>query len=187
MTKSSRGVLNFVKNFISAELRNDLSSTNFLESVWVDIKINDKNILIGGSYRSPNSTLGNTVFLFELVDRVRLEKCKRKIIIGDFNFPEIDWSSWTTCTGENHNSFRFLECARHNFLEQSITQPTRWRHLNPSNVLDLVLADSVDLIKKVEITARLGNSDHLCTEIELDTSIDSCYKGIHSRNYYRGN
>lgn len=59
--------------------------------------------------------------------------------------------------------------------------------MNPGNVLDLVLADSVDLIKKVEITARLGNSDHLCIEIELDTSIDACYKGIHSRNYYRGN
>ena len=59
--------------------------------------------------------------------------------------------------------------------------------MNPGNVLDLVLADSVDLIKKVEITARLGNSNHLCIQIELDTSIDACYKGIHSRNYYRGN
>ena len=41
-TKSSRGVLNIVKDFISAELRIDLSSTIFLESVWVDIKINEK-------------------------------------------------------------------------------------------------------------------------------------------------
>ena len=59
--------------------------------------------------------------------------------------------------------------------------------MDPGNVLDLVLADSVDLIKDLQITTRLGKSDHLCIEVELDTSVDTYYKGIHTKNYYRGN
>ena len=54
--KTSRGAVIYVKNIISAEQRNNLSDSNFLESVWVDVNINKKDkILIGGIYRSPNS------------------------------------------------------------------------------------------------------------------------------------
>ena len=186
--KSSRGVVIYVKDIISAERRNNLSDSNFLESVWVDVNINKQDrILIGGIYRSPNSEHDNTQILFDLINSACQEKCKHKIIVGDFNFPEIDWSNWTTSTNENHNSFRFLECLRDNYLEQFVNQPTRWRDLEPGNVLDLVLADSVDLINNLEITTRIGKSDHLCIEFGLDTSVDACYKGIHTKNYYRGN
>ena len=91
-----------------------------------------------------------------------------------------------TTTNENHNSLRFLECLRDNYLEQFVNQLTRWRDLEPGNVLDLVLADSVDLINNLEITTRIGKSDHLCIEFGLNTSVDACYKGIHTKNYYRG-
>ena len=186
--KSSRGVVIYVKDIISAERINNLSDSNFLESVWVDVNINKQDkILIGGIYRSPNSEHDNTQILFDLINSACQEKCKQKIIVGDFNFPEIDWSNWMTTTNENHNSFRFLECLRDNHLEQFVNQPTRWRDLEPGNVLDLVLADSVDLINNLEITTRIGKSDHLCIEFGLDTSVDACYKGIHTKNYYRGN
>ena len=72
-------------------------------------------------------------------------------------------------------------------LEQFVNQPTRWRDLEPGNILDLVLADSVDLINNLEITTRIYKSDHLCIEFGLETSVDACYKGIHTKNYYRGN
>ena len=48
--------------------------------------------------------------LFDLINRACQEKCKHKIIVGDFNFPEIDWSNWMATTNENHNFFRVLEC-----------------------------------------------------------------------------
>ena len=45
-----------LKKIISAEQRNNLSDSNFLESVWVDVNINKQDkILIGGIYRSSNS------------------------------------------------------------------------------------------------------------------------------------
>ena len=89
------------------------------------------------------------------------------MIVVDFNIPEIDWNLWTTCRNENHFSYLFLENLRDNFLEQPINRPTRWLHDTPGNVLDLCLVDNTDIIKEIDNTTRLGNSDHLCLEIEL--------------------
>ena len=67
--KSSRGVVIYVKDIISAERRDNLSDSNFLESVWVDVNINKQDkILIGGIYRSPNSEHDNTQILFDLIN-----------------------------------------------------------------------------------------------------------------------
>ena len=40
----------------------------------------------------------------------------------------------------------------------------------------------VDLINNLEITTRIGKSDHLCIEFGLDTSVEACYKGIHTKH-----
>lgn len=188
VSKSTRGVVIFVKNTISANLRKDLTDNEYLESVWVDIAIDSKNMfLLGGIYRSPNSSQDNTMKLFQLLNETCNEKYTHKIILGDFNFPDIDWNNWTTTVSENHVAFKFLECIRDNFLEQPITQPTRWRDIDPGNVLDLVFVDTLDFIKNVEITARLGNSDHLSIELEIDSYVDCKSTEIKKRNYYRGN
>ena len=87
----------YVTDIISAERRKNLSDSNFLESVWVDVNINKQDkILIGGKYRSPNSEHDNTQILFDLINSACQEKCKHKFIVGDFNFPEIDWSNYMT-------------------------------------------------------------------------------------------
>ena len=54
-------------------------------------------------------------------------------------------------------------------------------------VLDLVFVDDIDIISNLEITTRLGNSDHLSIELTLDDSLD-CYNPRHDikRNFYRG-
>ena len=48
----------------------------------------------------------------------------------------------------------------------SVNPQTRWLHDTPGNILDLCLVDNTEIIKDIDIT-RLGNSDHLCLEIEL--------------------
>ena len=67
--KSRRGVVIYVKDIISAERRDNLSDSNFLESVWVDVNINKQDkILIGGIYRSPIFEHDNTQILFDLLN-----------------------------------------------------------------------------------------------------------------------
>ena len=62
--ESSRGVAIYVKDTLSSTINLDLTDHLFSESVWVNIHINDKdNFLIGGVYRSPQSSIENSDLL----------------------------------------------------------------------------------------------------------------------------
>lgn len=188
VSDSSRGVVIYVKDHLPSNMRKDLSDYEFLESIWIDIEFDPCNrYLFGGIYRSPNSSGENTMRLLSLLDSLSKEKYTHKIILGDFNFPGINWESWTTAGSEEHIEFKFMECLRDNFLEQPVTHPTRWRGSEPGNVLDLVLIDNVSLISNLEITSRLGCSDHLSIELFLeDTCTNNTPQRI-KRNFYKGN
>ena len=60
--KNSRGVIIYVKEVIRSDQNLVLTNYEFNESVWVNIYLqNERKILIGGIYRSPNSSLENTL------------------------------------------------------------------------------------------------------------------------------
>ena len=108
-----------------------------------------------------------------------------KVLVGDFNIPEIDWLSWNTVKSESHYSFKFLECLRDNYLEQLVQMPTRWRYQQPGNLLDLVLTDFEDSILNLESTNHLGNSDHLSLEFLINRITENYVNDIEKRNFYR--
>ena len=48
------------------------------------------------------------------------------LLMGDFNYPDIDWFNWTTKSDKPESQeFKFIECIRDSFLYQHITKPTR--------------------------------------------------------------
>ena len=63
------------------------------------------------------------------------------VIVGDFNFPEINWESWTVNSSETHPAFKLIECLRDNFLFQHVQSNTRHRFGQEPSCLDLVLSD----------------------------------------------
>ena len=67
--------------------------------------------LIGICYRPPDSTKINDEALFNLFDKV---SSKDVIIMGDFNYPHLDWNSDLI-----NNSNPFVDCLNDNFLYQS--------------------------------------------------------------------
>lgn len=183
----SRGVIIYVSDSLSSSLEVDLTTHSFTESVWVTIRCNNNDtLLLGGIYRSPQSTVENNNLLLDLFGKAKGKQYSNILIIGDFNLPEIDWDLWITSRSENHFSFNFLECVRDNFLEQPVTHPTRWVNDEPGNILDLCFVDNIDIIKKLEITTRLGNSDHLSIELDLNFHSSDNVSNVKRRNYYRG-
>jgi len=132
---------------------------------------NKETLLLGAVYRSPNSTDINTRNLFTLLDAFSEVHCNYKLIVRDFNFPNINWTDWTTPHGVIHREFLFLECLRDNFLYQLVDDPTRYRHGQALNVLNLVIVDNPEFIKKVNLCSNLGASDHVALEIILDSTI----------------
>ena len=146
---------------------------------------NEQKILLAGIYRSPNSSLENTQKMLDLINTACSGNYISKIIIGDFNIPEIDWVSLTTVKSETHYSFGFLECLRDNYLEQLVFMPTRWRDQQPGNLLDLVITDCEDNILNLETTNHLGNSDHLSIEFYINCYTEKFVNKIEKRNFYR--
>ncbi len=69
---------------------------------WISVKLtgNDR-LLIGCVYKSPNSDGDNIAALNTLFqDIVKTNgQFSHILIMGDFNYPNIDWNSWT-CGGD---------------------------------------------------------------------------------------
>ena len=84
------------------------------------------------------------------------------MVTGDFNVPEIDWTTVTTTKGQNHVSQTLIDTMRDLFLHQHIDQPTRHRHGQNANILDLVITNEEEMVENLQYHPGLGASDHLC-------------------------
>ena len=162
--KGKRGVIMYVKNSLNAKLYTKLDIIGFKESIWCSfVTPNKENILIGTIYHSPNSTNLNSDKLLKILNDPLLTSFERVYIMGDFNFPHIDWEKLpqniTTRDGQ------FIEALRDAYLIQHVNRPTRFREGLKCNVLDLILTKEDTDILKIDYCSPLGKSDHLLMKI----------------------
>ena len=124
------GVLLYIKENIIVKERKDLEYDQIGSSVWVDVSIKEKTtnkVTVGLVYRSPNNTEANDDLLYK---GLNISAKNNVLIMGDFNYPDIDWD---TNTSSRHGK-RFLDTINDNFLIQNVNIPTRG-----DNILDLIL------------------------------------------------
>jgi hypothetical protein len=108
-------------------------------------------------YRSPNATVEAMAGLVDLMKSVK----KNTIVVGDFNLPDIDWS-----TGEAaRRSEPFMDAVEDAMLVQLVEFAT---HIK-GNCLDLVLTNIPERVSEVNGAGRLGSSDHEMLEILVQT------------------
>ena len=151
------GILVFVRNGLTI-FNVDMKKFNFNQyckfSILSDNGEGNLNITI--VYRSPNSSdLNNS----ELCKILR-EHDKNCIIIGDFNFPGINWTNQSSVK----KSQEFLDETIFAGLHQIVDFPT---HIK-GNILDLVITDNPDNIVNITDLGRLGKSDHSMLSIIYD-------------------
>ena len=84
-------------------------------------------------------------------------------ILGDFNLPLIDWSTYTVSSGGTASSMEtaalLLDFMAENLCSQYVSRPTRLE-----NVLDLCISNSLDLVSHIS-TSDTILSDHRLVEI----------------------
>jgi len=108
-------------------------------------------------YRSPNAPIEEMKGLVELVQSAG----KNSILIGDFNLPEVDWS-----TGETtRRSKDLVDAVEDALMIQLVDFPTHVR----GNCLDLVLTNMPERVSEVSDLGRLGSSDHVMLGIQVQT------------------
>ena len=136
-SKPKRGTLIYVHKDLQANEVKTLNDTDCNESVRCTLKLSSgAKLLLGCIYRSPNSDDENNAKLNELVCKADLFPAKYKCIVGDFNFPSINWSLGDC---KDPKSRAFINTILNCFLTQNVSNPTRHRDGQQSNLLDLII------------------------------------------------
>ena len=63
---------------------------------------NNEKLLLGAIYRSPSSGTENSLRLNQLISTAIGLNFSYTVILGDFKYPNIDWTEWTTNHYETH-------------------------------------------------------------------------------------
>ncbi|XP_069140986.1 uncharacterized protein [Argopecten irradians] len=149
---------------------------------------NDR-LLLCTIYRSPNSTATGNLKLLNLLDQIYLNNSSHKLIVGDFNFKQIDWTSYTSNSGVQHPSSLFISKVKDCYLYQHVNQPTRFREGQQSNILDLIFTNEEGMIDNLTLNPGLGLSDHLLLSFNLLTYTETHNKTCDVRryNFLKGN
>ena len=143
-SSSKRGAALYVnKKLKSEEIK---FNVKFEESVWTQIKLNNKGmLLLGCIYKSPNKSPENLDELNKLLTTVSKEKKFSHIMVmGDF--PKVNWKNQST-KGDK-NSENFVESIRDSYLFQHVLENTRMRDSEPST-LDIILTNDENMSEEL--------------------------------------
>ncbi|ESO08342.1 hypothetical protein HELRODRAFT_169153 [Helobdella robusta] len=129
--------------------------STFYERIYTKIILPSKTLNLLAIYRSPNE---NDDMLLLMIHEF-LDTRGRHVLVGDFNFPKIDWitNSFGGLPVKIQN--RFLKVLNDRFLLQFITEATRTRGMQRPHILDLLITD-YNFVKNIKYFAPLGKSDH---------------------------
>lgn len=145
---------------------NQLTSPKDLEVITVNICYR-KPISLCTVYSPPNSSVEYQLNLIEYVHSL-VQSSRFVIILGDFNVPNINWSSLSGCsTFSNALCDLIFDCN----LIQLVNKPTHVK----GNILDLVVTNSEKSIHDLFVISQkdqLINSDHFNISFSVDLSLN---------------
>jgi len=170
--------------------RSDLFITNIVvnshqsgswEGLTCDLHISKTSTLrVCGVYRSPGRLPDEVATdLLTFLQQSCPSKNSPFLLCGDFNFPTINWSTYTA-TGSSLAA-DFIEFLLNASLTQHINFPTRYRGDDRPSTLDLVITDSNNNVAHIGSSHPLGKSDHIVILFDLTLSPIST---LHSTDHY---
>lgn len=171
------GVMLYIKEDLTVLETTD-SQDKSNESVWVRLmcsKNKSKEIEVGVCYRSPSASAEEKSSLW---DSIKRHSRVNTVVIGDFNYGDIDWKVVHT-TGEGQE---FIDLINDCFLVQHVETCTRGL-----KILDLIFSTELDMIENIEIGCPVSNSDHCTITWELICDSIQNTDSIKTFDYHKGN
>jgi hypothetical protein len=89
---------------------------------------------------------------------------KTIILMGDFNYPDVDWSTLQAATTESR---LFVETLEECFLTQHVKEPTR-----NGSLLDLVITSEPHMVDVDRVLGHFGSGNHNMLQWSTNISID---------------
>ena len=171
------GVAFYIRDGIEFTHRIDLDIMNekIFESIFVDIKFQDKVITCGNIYHSPcNNGNAQKMFLADLDNILRKINKRESFLFGDFNYNILD------C--DEPNVTKFIDVMYDHGFSSLINRPTRITD-NSSTLLDQIWTNSNTLQKVKSCIITFSISDHLATMMSI--AVKKCKSSKSGSEYYR--
>ena len=124
-----------------------------------------RKILAVVFYRPPNSNLDHLKELKKSLRHASQFNFDQIIICGDFNLPDIDWSTGIASSSESLHNY-FTKFVKDNYLWQLVHFPTR-----NNNILDLILTNIPDKIHNLHGYDDIISTDHKLIGFDLDLRV----------------
>ena len=151
--------------------------TSFQDNVWCQIG----DLFIGVCYRSANYAIVGDDNDDKLLQMIRNTSNKNVILMGDFNYPEIDWLSQSVDSSAHNDCKMFLDVVEDCFLTQHVLEYTR-----DNATLDLILTREPDLVSDITIGDNFSSSDHNMITFKIHYSSPRITMKSAMRNYQKG-
>ena len=144
-------------------------------------------MIIGGIYRSPNSSYDNNEKLWKTITYMASLYKDNMLLMGDFNCSGIDWTNQLTVDQDTNSlNNKLIETLMDSYLEQVITENTRARGSNIPSLLDLVLCYDREQISNIAYLGPLGKSDHCVVTLLYNITFESCSYKVKRNMYDKG-
>ncbi|MES9884550.1 MAG: reverse transcriptase family protein [Sedimenticola sp.] len=186
---TGRGIGIYLKEGLASIQLITTQYTN-IEVTSVGIKLQNTDwLLIQCVYRSPNSQ-GNYMEELAIVlsyDNYNNIKFSHRLVVGDFNFKDIDWDAEQSLHSEIHPATQFLEKVRDSYMFQHVKEATRIRQGESDSILDLIFTNEENMVEKIHYLPPLGKSDHVVLQFTLTLYIDKPISSEQRFNYNKGN
>ena len=159
------------------------------ESIWLHIKLRGRDKLtVGCIYRSPIVDSHLSVDeIVSLLQTVHAEAPSHLMTAGDFNLPQIDWSTYCCHASDTHHAHKFLDVVQECFLCQHVQQPTRYREGKHPSLLDLILTNEEGMLTDLRHLPGIGKSDHEVLSSQLACYNNKKVTNLGKHNIHRAN
>ena len=179
-TQNERGgVLLLVKNLLNPVIYTEADVD--AEIVWVTLNPHPNlSWLVGVCYRPETDEQFMLNKICNSINKINNDNC---VLLGDFNFRRINWSS---VTGSSILETQFLDTISDNLLDQMVLSPTR-----EMNILDLVLVNDPSQVADLQTLEHFGQSDHNMISFGLQCPIPRVFRAprkilLYSKGDYEG-
>lgn len=160
----------------------EITISTDLEFACARLTVDDKDFIFSACYRSPSSTNTFCNELSDILSNLTQQFSSFPLfLVGDFNFPGIDWKTQPTLIKGGSECLAFINLCIDFNLTQLVTNPTR-SSSHSATVLDLILTTTPTLVPSVEHFP--GVSDHCillcdlraCTPLVKSSKVIRDYK-----------
>ena len=129
------------------------------DMVIIKTRMCDKDLFVCVIYRPPNVSMNDSYLMCETL---RSLYDKEILILGDFNLPGIDWTSYDTISNcsKVHECELFIDVVNDLFLHQHVYEPTRISDSGGGSIVDLIFSKDESLVCNLRLNPPLHASDH---------------------------